>query len=114
MFVGLAPTGGQQATLYVLSRALNDAVRSGRHSLDSRMTPRAIRHRIERIDVDMARVLAGTSEVARLQAAFRMWTAARSVLRAAIAADHADWNPDRIEREAADRLGHGLVSRVSS
>ena len=78
------------------------------------MTPRAIRRRIERLDVDMARVLAGTSEVARLQAAFRMWTAARTVLRAAIAADHSDWHPDRIEREAAGRLSHGLVSRVSS
>ncbi|MFM8413274.1 MAG: hypothetical protein ACKOCX_00965 [Planctomycetota bacterium] len=78
------------------------------------MTPHAIRHRIERIDCDMARVLAGTSELARLRAAFRMWTAARTVLRAAIAADHADWHPDRIEREAADRMSHGLVSRVSS
>lgn len=78
------------------------------------MTPRTIRHRVERIDVEMARVLAGTSEIARLQAAFRMWTAARTVLRAAIAADHADWNPDRIDREAAARLSHGLVSRVSS
>jgi len=78
------------------------------------MTHRAIRHRIEWIDGDMARVLAGTSEVARLRAAFRMWTAARNVLRAAIAADHADWHPDRIEREAAERMSHGLVSRVSS
>lgn len=78
------------------------------------MTPRAIRHRVEWIDVDMARVLAGTTEVARLRAAFRMWTAARTVLRAAVAADHADWSPDRIEREAAVRLSHGLASRVSS
>jgi hypothetical protein len=78
------------------------------------MTPRAIRHRIERIDVDMARVLAGTTEVARLRAAFRMWTAARTVLRAAIASDHADWSPDLIDRETAARLSHGLVSRVSS
>lgn len=78
------------------------------------MTPRGICHRIERIDGDMARVLAGTSEVARLQAAFRMWTAARTVLRAAIAADHDGWSAHRIEREAADRLSHGLVSRVSS
>jgi hypothetical protein len=78
------------------------------------MKPRDIRRRIERIDVDMARVLAGTSEVARLRAAFRMWTAARTVLRAAIAADHADWHPDRIDREAAERMSHGLVSRVSS
>lgn len=78
------------------------------------MKPRAIPHRVERINVDMARVLAGTSDVARLRAGLRMWTAARAVLRAAIAADHADWHPDRIEREAAERMSHGLVSRVSS
>lgn len=78
------------------------------------MTPRIIRHRIQRIDVDMARVLANAGEVARLRAAFRMWTAARTVLRAAIAADHADWNPDRIDREVAERMSHGCVSRVSS
>lgn len=43
---------------------------------DAPITPRAIRQRIDRIDIDMSRVPAVTSEVARLLAAFRMWTAA--------------------------------------
>lgn len=62
----------------------------------------------------MARVLAAQSEVDRLQTGFRMWTAARSLLRAAIIADHGDWQSDRIDRELAARMSHGLVSRVSS
>ncbi len=70
--------------------------------------------RFERIDADMARVLAGKDEVARLQAGFRMWTAARGLLRAAIVADHGDWQPDQIDRELAVRMSHGLVARVSS
>ena len=61
----------------------------------------------------MARVLAASSEVARLRAGLRMWTTARAVVRAAIAADHADWPSDRIDREVADRMSHGLISRVS-
>lgn len=77
------------------------------------MSSIALRHRIEHVDDDMARVLAAATEVARLRAGLRMWSTARAVVRAAIAADHADWPSDRIDREVADRMSHGLISRVS-
>lgn len=78
------------------------------------MTTETGTFRFERIDAEMARVLAAKSDVARLRAGFRMWTAARAVLRAAIVADHGDWHADQIDRELAVRMSHGLVHRVAS
>lgn len=72
------------------------------------------RQLFEKPDTDMVRVLTGTSAVARLKAGFRMWTAARAIVRAAVVRDHADWPPARIDREVANRMSHGLVSRVGS
>lgn len=68
----------------------------------------------EKPDADMVRVLAGTSEVARLQAACRMWIAARAIVRASVAADHADWPADQIDRDVANRMSHGIIRRVCS
>ena len=76
------------------------------------MMPMKTSHYIDQIDRHMARVLACTSECARLQAGFRMWTAARSVIRAAVLADHGDWSRERVDREVAVRLSKGLVARV--
>jgi hypothetical protein len=41
-----------------------------------------------------------------------MWTAARSVIRASVLADHGDWSRDRVDREVAVRLSKGLVACV--
>ncbi len=68
---------------------------------------------MERIDDEMARVLAATTEIARLRAGARMWAAARAVLRAAIVADHGDWQPGQVDRELAVRMSHGLVGHVT-
>lgn len=67
---------------------------------------------LEVIDDDMARVLAGKSEVERLRIGFRMWTTARSILRAAVMADHHEWAADRVNREVAVRISHGVVAGV--
>jgi hypothetical protein len=69
-------------------------------------------HSFERIDGHMAHILASTSECSRLQMGFRMWTAARSVIRAAVVADHGDWSRDGVDREVAVRMSKGLVARV--
>jgi hypothetical protein len=45
----------------------------------------------ERIDAEMARVLAEKSEADRLRIAFRMWVAARKIVRASVMAEHPDW-----------------------
>lgn len=68
---------------------------------------------MERIDDEMARVLGATTEIARLRSGLRMWAAARGVVRAAIVADHGDWPPERVDRELAVRMSHGLVSHVT-
>jgi hypothetical protein len=68
----------------------------------------------ESIDDDLARVLAAQSEIERLKAGGRMWTAARSILRAAVLADHRDWPEDRVNREVAVRISHGMVARDAS
>jgi|688.fasta_scaffold246132_4 hypothetical protein len=71
-------------------------------------------YQFERIDAEMAGVLAAKSEVARLRIGFGMWTAARAVLRAAIVADHGEWHTDQIDHELSVRMSHGLVNRASS
>jgi hypothetical protein len=76
-------------------------------------TIRTRRFTVERIDDEMSRVLAATSEIARLRAGLRMWAAARTVLRAAIVVDHGDWQPGQVDRELAVRMSHGLVSHVT-
>ena len=78
------------------------------------MPTRTIRDHGERIDEHMARILADATECNRLKAGFRMWAAARSVIRAAILADHGDWSDDRIDHEVAIRMSKGLVARVSN
>jgi hypothetical protein len=67
----------------------------------------------ERIDTEMARVLAEKSEADRLRIAFRMWVAARKIVRASVMAEHPAWPPEQIDREVAVRMSHGLVNRVS-
>lgn len=67
----------------------------------------------ERIDAEMARVLAEKSEADRLRIAFRMWVAARKIVQASVTAEHSAWSSEQIDREVAVRMSHGLVNRVS-
>ncbi len=65
---------------------------------------------VETIDDAMADMLRGKTEVERLKIAGRMWRSARVILRAAIRAEHPDWDDQHLNREIACRISHGLVS----
>ncbi len=65
---------------------------------------------VETIDDAMADMLRGKTEVERLKIAGRMWQSARVILRAAIRAEHPDWDDQHLNREIACRISHGLVS----
>lgn len=60
----------------------------------------------------MAEVLRQKTEVERLRIAGRMWRSARAILRGAIRTEHPDWDIDRVNREIARRISHGLVSHA--
>lgn len=78
------------------------------------MTARPVSEVTERIDEPMAGILRSASELSRVQAGFRMWTAARAIVRASILADHDDWPSDRVDRELAVRMSGGMVARVAN
>jgi hypothetical protein len=63
----------------------------------------------EVLDRQMAEILRQKSEVERLRIAGRMWKSARSILRGAIRTEHPDWSVERVNREIARRISHGVV-----
>ena len=65
---------------------------------------------VEMIDDAMADMLRGKTEVERLNIAGRMWRSARVILRAAIRAEHPEWDDPTIQSEIACRISHGMVS----
>jgi hypothetical protein len=62
------------------------------------------------LDDAMVEILRGKSEVERLQIAARMWRSARAILRGAIRTEHPDWDIERVNREIASRISHGVVT----
>jgi len=62
---------------------------------------------IEVIDEEMARVLRAKTGAERLRIASGMYAAARRMLLSSLAADHPDWDSQRVIEEAARRLSHG-------
>ena len=68
---------------------------------------------MEVMDDAMSDVLRQKTEVERLRIAGRMWKSARVILRGAIRTEHPDWNTDRVNREIARRISHGLVNHES-
>jgi hypothetical protein len=64
----------------------------------------------EILDDQMADVLRQKSEVERLKIAARMWRSARAILRGAIQTEHPDWDAERVNREIARRISHGVVT----
>jgi len=64
---------------------------------------------MEVMDDAMADVLRQKTEIERLRIANRMWKSARVILRGAILTEHPDWSVDRVNREIAKRISHGVV-----
>lgn len=61
------------------------------------------------LDDEMARILRGMTGAERLKIANDMFVSARRMLASHLAAEHPDWDQDRIERETARRISHGAV-----
>jgi hypothetical protein len=64
---------------------------------------------IEIVDDEMAKVLRGMTGAERLQVAARMFSSARRMIASHLAAEHPDWDQERIERETSKRISHGSV-----
>ncbi len=65
--------------------------------------------KIDIMDDEMARILRGMTGAERLQIADRMFTSARRMIASHLAAEHPDWDQERIERETSRRISHGSV-----
>jgi hypothetical protein len=63
--------------------------------------------RIEVVDDEMARVLRRKSGAERLRIASDMYASARRMLVNHLRSEHPDWDEERINREASQRLSHG-------
>ncbi len=61
------------------------------------------------IDDEMARILRGMTGAERLKIANGLFMSARRMLASHLAAEHPDWDQDRIEQETARRISHGAV-----
>ena len=61
------------------------------------------------VDDDMARILRGMTGAERLKIANDMFVSARRMLASHLAAEHPDWDQERIEQETARRISHGAV-----
>lgn len=61
------------------------------------------------VDDEMARVLRGMTGAERLKIANDLFVSARRMLACHLAAEHPDWDQERIERETARRISHGAV-----
>ena len=61
------------------------------------------------LDDDMARVLRGMTGAERLKIANGMFNSARRMIASHLAAEHPDWDQERIEQETARRISHGAV-----
>jgi hypothetical protein len=65
--------------------------------------------KLEVVDDEMAHVLRGMTGAERLKIADRMFSSARRMIASHLAAEHPDWDQERIERETSRRISHGSV-----
>jgi hypothetical protein len=63
----------------------------------------------EVMDDEMVRVLRGMTGAERLKIADGMFSSARRMIASHLAAEHPDWDQERIERETSRRISHGAV-----
>ncbi len=62
---------------------------------------------MEMVDRDMARVLAGKTELQRLEIGWGMWRSAVRMMTRIVGAEHPDWTEEEIGREVAGRMARG-------
>jgi Rv0078B-related antitoxin len=63
--------------------------------------------KLEVVDDEMTRVLRGMTGAERLKIASRMFSSARRMIASHLAAEHPDWDQERIERETSKRILSG-------
>jgi len=63
----------------------------------------------EVLDEEMARVFRTMSGAQRLKVASDLFRSARRMIASQLAAEHPDWDEERLQRETARRLSHGAV-----
>ena len=64
---------------------------------------------IEVMDDDMAEVFRAMTGAQRLKIASDLFRSARTMIASHLAAEHPDWDPQRLQEEVARRLSHGAV-----
>jgi hypothetical protein len=64
---------------------------------------------IEMVDDQMADILRAKTGAERLRIASDMYASARRMLLSHLRAEHADWDEQRLLREATRRLSHGAA-----
>ena len=65
--------------------------------------------RIEVMDDEMAQLLRSKTGAERLKIASDMFASARRMIASHLAAEHPDWDEERIQRETSRRISHGAV-----
>ncbi len=72
--------------------------------------PRSLKDlKIEIVDADMARILRAKTGAERLKIASDMFASARRMIASHLAAEHPDWDEEKVQRETSRRISHGAV-----
>jgi hypothetical protein len=66
-------------------------------------------NRIEIVDDMMAEVLQSKTPAERISIGFGLWTSARKMLLSHLGSTHPEWDDERLNKEVARRLSHGIV-----
>ena len=61
------------------------------------------------VDHDMARILRAKTGAERLKIASDMFASARRMIVSHLAAEHPDWDEEKVQRETSRRISHGAV-----
>ncbi|HTG31477.1 MAG TPA: hypothetical protein VLB76_01000 [Thermoanaerobaculia bacterium] len=68
----------------------------------------------EVLDDEMARVFRAMTGAERLKIASDMYRSARRMIASHLAAEHPDWDEQRLQEETARRLSHGEIGDLAS
>jgi hypothetical protein len=67
---------------------------------------------IEIVDDEMAAVLRSKTGAERLKIANDMFVSARRMIASHLAAEHPDWDEERVQKETSSRISHGATDRL--